>query len=107
MLPAQASIKAHYTTNIGDPSNLYQIDENGTLWGCGYNNYGQLGQGTQDDDFHEEMVKIAENVVHVDYSQSGFVIWLTEDKELYGCGMAAAGALLGREGWKKMWSAAP
>ena len=58
---------------------MYRIDENGVLWGCGNNNYGQLGQGTQDVEFHSEMVKIAENVVHVDDSQSGFVIWLTED----------------------------
>ncbi len=72
-------VRDHYTTNIGDPSNLYRIDENGVLWGCGNNNYGQLGQGTQDVEFHSEMVKIAENVVHVDDSQSGFVIWLTED----------------------------
>lgn len=90
-------VRKHYTTSIGDPSNLYRIDENGVLWGCGNNEYGQLGQGTQDDEFHSEMVKMAENVVHVDYSQSGFVIWLTKDGELYGCGMAASGALRGIE----------
>ena len=95
-------VRDHYTTNIGDPSNLYRIDENGVLWGCGNNNYGQLGQGTQNVEFHSEMVKIAENVVHVDDSQSGFVIWLTEDGELYGCGMAATGALRGREAFSEM-----
>lgn len=81
------------SSRFGDPSNLYQIDEDHVLWGCGRNNYGQLGQGTQDDGFHEGMVKIAENVVHVDYSQSGFVIFLTDDHKLYGIGNAGCGAL--------------
>ena len=87
------NIQDFYTTNMGDPSNLYYIDENKVLWGCGRNNYGQLGQGTQDYDFHDEMVKIAENVIHVDYSQTGFTIYLTEDHKLYGMGNAGCGAL--------------
>lgn len=87
------NIQDFYTTNTGDPSNLYYIDENKVLWGCGRNNYGQLGQGTQDYDFHKEMVQIAENVMHVDYSQTGFTIYLTEDHKLYGMGNAGSGAL--------------
>lgn len=86
-------ITDHYITHKGNPANLYHIDENHVLWGCGRNEYGQLGQGTQDQDFHEDMVKIAENVVHVDFSQRGFVIFLTEDHRLYGFGNAAGGAL--------------
>lgn len=86
-------IEDYYITNTGDPSNLYYIDENKVLWGCGRNNYGQLGQGTQDYDFHKDMVKIAENVIHVDYSQTGFTIFLTEDHKLYGMGNAGCGAL--------------
>ena len=98
------NIQDCYTTNIGDPSNLYYIDENKVLWGCGRNNYGQLGQGTQDYDFHEDMVKIAENVIHVDYSQTGFTIYLTEDHRLYGIGNAGCGALQQYEqfDWLKM-----
>ena len=87
------TLEDYYTTNTGNPTNLYHIDENNVLWGCGDNHYGQLGQGTQDNDFHEEMVKIAENVVHVDYSEKGFVIYLTADKKLYGFGNAGSGAL--------------
>ena len=87
------NISEHYITNTGDPSNLYYIDENKVLWGCGRNNCGQLGQGTQDYDFHNEMVKIAENVIHVDYSQEGYTIFLTEDNKLYGMGNAGSGAL--------------
>lgn len=99
-------ITEQYITHKGHPFNLYHIDENNILWGSGDNNYGQLGQGTQDKDFHEDMVKIAENVVHVDYSQNGFVIFLTEDHELYGMGNAGCGALLMYEefNWEWHWN---
>ena len=63
------NIADHYITNTGDPGNLYSIDENNVLWGCGNNDWGQLAQGTRDYDVHNEKVKIAENVVHVDYSR--------------------------------------
>lgn len=92
-MPLVIPIEDCYSTNLGDPGNLYHIDENKVLWGCGKNDYGQLGQGTKDYDFHEDMVKIADNVIHVDYSQQGFTIYLTEDGKLYGMGCAATGAL--------------
>lgn len=71
------NIADHYITNTGDPGNLYTIDENNVLWGCGNNDWGQLAQGTRDYDVHNEKVKLAENVVHVDYSREGFAIYLT------------------------------
>lgn len=86
--PVAVNLADYYITNTGDPANLYYIDENNVLWGCGRNNCGQLGQGTQDYDFHEDMVKIAEGVIHVDYSQNDFMIYLTEDHRLYGVGNA-------------------
>lgn len=86
-------IEEHYITKTGDPANLYYIDDNNVLWGCGRNNAGQLGQGTQDYEFHDEMIKIAEDVIHVDYSQRDFVIYLTSDHKLYGMGNAGSGAL--------------
>ncbi|MBR4083246.1 MAG: hypothetical protein IKK33_03060 [Lachnospiraceae bacterium] len=88
------NIEEFYSTNIGDPSNLYYIDDSGILWGTGRNDYGQLGLGKQDSDFHNEFIKIAENVVHVDFSQQGFTIYLTADGKLYGMGCAGTGALL-------------
>lgn len=93
-LQIDINIQDYYLTNIGNPDILYHIDEDGILWGCGRNQYGQLGQGTWDFDFHEEMVKIAENVIHVDYSTHGFTVFLTEDHKLYGMGNADSGALL-------------
>ena len=92
-LHVSVDITDYYITHKGNSSNLYHIDENHVLWGCGRNEYGQLGQGTQDYDFHEDMIKIAENVVHVDFSLRGFVIFITEDHRLYGMGDAAGGAL--------------
>lgn len=93
-LQIDINIQDYYLTNIGNPDILYHIDEDGILWGCGRNQYGQLGQGTWDSDFHEEMVKIAENVIHVDHSTHGFTVFLTEDHKLFGMGNASSGALL-------------
>lgn len=92
-IPISIDLKQYYINNIADPTNLYHIDEEKVLWGCGSNNYGQLGQGTQDYEFHEDYVKIAENVIHTDFSQHGFNIYLTEDHKLYGIGNAGSGAL--------------
>lgn len=85
------NIADHYITNTGDPGNLYTIDENNALWGCGNNDWGQLAQGTRDYDVHNEKVKIAENIVHVDYSREGFAIYLTKDNKLYAFGHAGKG----------------
>lgn len=93
LLNISLNITDYYITRTGDPSNFYYIDENNILWGSGKNEYGQLGQGTQDYEFYSEKVKIAEDVIHVDYSQEGFVIFLTEDQRLYGMGNAGSGAL--------------
>lgn len=91
-----------YVTHTGDGGNIYHIDKDNVLWGCGRNEYGQLGQGTQDYDFHEDMVKIAENVIHVDFSQRVVVIFLTEDHKLYGMGTAGGGALQQWEEFDRM-----
>lgn len=85
------NIADHYITNTGDPGNLYTIDENNALWGCGNNDWGQLAQGNRDYDVHSEKVKIAENIVHVDYSREGFAIYLTKDNKLYAFGHAGKG----------------
>lgn len=88
-------IENYYTTDVSNSDVTYHIDENNVLWGRGYNQYGQLGIGSTDYDFHKEPVKIAENVIHVDYSGTGFMIFLTKDHELFGMGANGGGALLG------------
>ncbi len=105
----ELAIEEHYITNTGNLSNLYYIDEENVLWGCGSNEHGQLGLGITDDDFHIDMVKIADNVIHVDYSEYGFVIWLTEEHKLYGMGNGEYGALprYEREEWMKHVSRVP
>ena len=92
-LNVSLDIREHYATHKGGPHNLFYIDGDNVLWGNGGNEYGQLVQGTQGYEFHDEMVKIAEGAVHVDYSQNGFAIFLTEDHKLYGMGNAGCGAL--------------
>lgn len=93
LLKLDINIEDFYLKKTGDPANFYYIDEENVLWGSGRNEYGQLGQGMQDSEFHEEAVKMAENIVHVTFSQKGFVIYLTEDNKLYGVGNAGCGAL--------------
>lgn len=90
-----AKIEDFYITNTGDGRNLYTIDDNGILWGCGSNQFGQLGLGNTDNEFHEKMVKIADDVIHVDYSpQKGYVIFLKSDHTLHGIGNNGTGALM-------------
>ena len=82
-----------YITDMKRGSNHYWIDENGVLWGEGTSEYGQLGITKKDVSVVGEPVKIAENVIHVDFSGEYFVIYLTEDYELYGLGASPAGIL--------------
>ena len=80
------TIEDYYMKSCGDQFNLYTIDEDGGLWGSGHNEYAQIGLGYADEEFHEKKSKIAEHVVHVDYSQKDFVVYLTEEGKLYGLG---------------------
>ena len=73
-----------YITDMKRGSNHYHIDENGVLWGEGTSEYGQLGILKKDVSIVGKPVKIAENVIHVDFSGEYFVIYLTADYELYG-----------------------
>jgi hypothetical protein len=89
-------ISSLYCKNRKTVFNQYIIDEDKVLWGYGTNNYGQLGIGRVDDfeDSYIEPVKIAEDVVLVDASGSGyFAIYLTEDGDLYGMGSNRLGLL--------------
>lgn len=93
-----------YITNKLIVSNHYYIDEEGVLWGNGYNDAGQLGLNKPEDlnnldIVYSEYCKIAEDVVHVDCSTNGyFVIYLTSEGELYGFGYNMMGVLLNEVG---------
>lgn len=82
-----------YTTDITRGGNHYWIDKNGTLWGAGYSEYGQLGVLKEDLTNITEPCEIAHHVKHVDFSGEYFVIFLTEDNQLYGMGGNPAGIL--------------
>ena len=89
-----------YITNKVIGSNRFYIDENHILWGCGRNESGQLGINHPEDTnntetYYTDYKKIAENVVHVDCSVNGyFLIYLTENGDLYGVGDNLDGILL-------------
>lgn len=93
-----------YITDKLIVSNHYYIDEEGVLWGNGYNDAGQLGLNKAEDlnkidTVYSEYCKIAEDVVHVDCSTNGyFVIYLTSEGDLYGFGYNMMGVLLNEVG---------
>lgn len=77
----------YYTTDIIRAGNHYWIDEQNTLWGTGYSEYGQLGELREDLSQIREPVKIAENVKHVDFSGEYFAAFGI----LKGCGIIMVG----------------
>ena len=91
------SLEDYYITSRYTASNHYYIDENKVLWGTGKNEFGQLGTGTYGvEEYYEDPVKIAENVISVDASWNDyFCIYLTESGELYGIGLNYSEVLLG------------
>ena len=101
--PEDFHISDYYITNKVIAGNRYYIDENHVLWGQGMNYYAQLGINHPEDVgnwYHEEYMepqKISEHVVHVDASANGyFMMYLTENGELYGAGANLQG-ILGKE----------
>ena len=81
--------------------NHYYIDDDNVLWGVGDNSEGQLGIGNRSS-YEGTPQKMAENVIHVD-GEAFFVIYLTENGELYGAG-ANQNGLMGLENpYGKEW----
>lgn len=100
------SLEDYYITSRYTASNHYYIDEKKVLWGTGRNEFGQLGTGTYDmEEYYEEPVRIAENVISVDASWNDyFCIYLTESGELYGVGLNYSEVLLGEGSESKVYS---
>ncbi len=101
-------IEEHYITDRATAWNHYYIDADGVLWGSGYNQNGQLGNGSYETDLDMgkfDAVRIADHVVLVDANlNNNFCIYLTEDGKLYGMGLNMAGLLLGKDSVKQVYS---
>lgn len=82
-----------YVTDTIRAGNHFWIDNQGVLWGTGHSEYGQLGELREDLTTIKEPVLLAENVKHVDFSGEYFMIYITEDNNLYGLGGNPAGIL--------------
>lgn len=101
-------IEEQYITDRATAGNHYYIDEDGVLWGSGYNQNGQLGNGSYETDLDLgkfDAVRIADHVVSVDANlNNNFCIYLTDDGKLYGMGLNMAGLLLGKDSVKQVYS---
>lgn len=97
-----------YITDRATAWNHYYIDADGVLWGSGYNQNGQLGNGSYETDLDlgkMDAVRIADHVVSVDANlNNNFCIYLTDDGKLYGMGLNMAGLLLGKDSVKQVYS---
>ena len=106
--PRPFRIENYYITERVTADNRYYIDNDGILWGSGYNENGQLGTGSYETDFDKgqfDDVRIADHVVSVDADwNNNFCIYLTEDGNLYGLGLNMAGLLLGKDTVKQVYS---
>lgn len=82
-----------YQTKAGEGTKYEIID--GKLYGWGWNDWGQLGQGTVEDIsiMHEEPMLIANSVVHVDTCNNGTTVFLNDKGQLYGMGNNVSGQL--------------
>ena len=100
-------IEDHYITDRVTVCNHYYIDGDGVLWGSGYNENGQLGNGSYEINFDKgkfDAVRIAEHVISVDADRNNnFCIYLTDDGKLYGMGLNMAGLLLGKDSVKQVY----
>ena len=77
-------LENYYIKNKNSGQCYYHIDEANILWGCGSNSSGVLGDIEKEE--VKELIEIDKNVIHVDCSEDDFMIFLTEDGELYGLG---------------------
>ena len=85
------------TTNTDDIKSIYCggnhtiiLKNDNTLWGCGWNTYGQLGLGNTSS--RNVFTKITDNVKMVDCGR-GHTIILKDDDTLWGCGRNEYGQL--------------
>ena len=69
------------------------LKNDGTLWGCGDNSYGELGLGdTTDRKIFTQVTTNADNIKEV-YCGGSYTIILKNDGTLWGCGANGGGQL--------------
>jgi alpha-tubulin suppressor-like RCC1 family protein len=66
------------------------VKMDGTLWTTGYNNYGQLADGTQIDKSIPEQVMSSVSFVSAGF---GHIMMIKDDKSLWGVGYGGMGQL--------------
>jgi len=78
----------------GGNNTSYGIKSDGTLWGWGQNNMGQLGQGSYDFGAHSSPLQIGSDTDWIAVAGgTNFVIAQKSDGTLWGCGWDAFGQL--------------
>ena len=89
-VPQKTSITTTYIRAYNG-NNEYMIDEDGSLFGRGYNGYGQLGNGntTNQTDF----IQIGTQKFKMVASGDSFMLAIDEDGYLWGCGQNNYGQL--------------
>ena len=69
------------------------LKNDGTLWGCGYNSFGNLGLGdTTDRNTFTQITTNTDDIKSV-YCGYGYTLILKNDGTLWGCGLNNAGQL--------------
>lgn len=85
------SIKGVVAVACGHYYSTAVIKTDGTLWVCGRNNYGQLGNDTLEDS--SQFIQMDTNVVKVG-AGDGYFIYLKKDGSLWGVGYSGGRVLL-------------
>ena len=88
------------TTNADDVKEIYCggghtfiLENDGTLWGCGWNNWGQLGLGdTTDRNTFTQITTNTDNIKEI-YCGYAYTFILKNDGTLWGCGYNSFGNL--------------
>ena len=94
------NIFTQITTNTNDIKSVYCgnnhtliLKNDGTLWGCGYNNFGQLGLGNTSSRTKFTQITTNANDIKSVYCGNNHAIILKNDGTLWGCGHNGSGQL--------------